>query len=177
VRGGIVPVRVALAEADQTAVPHIHRDQHALALFRRNGSLAQNHGFQVDIVVDCRKAVCHLEIHVLYDLLCDGAAVELRVTLQNRHIVQIVVKQGAFGKSEAFVEFYLLRAAFESVRGRFLIMLRRLFAHVAAAGMDHQIELSLFVFSNFDEMVAAPEGSQAERGALYVHVFGAPELF
>ena len=93
VRGGAVPVLVALSDANQAAVPHIDGDDQAFASAGGNRALAQNHGVGIDVVMNGGKVFPHRETQAPDDFIHNGLAVEKGEALGQLHIVDIVVKQ------------------------------------------------------------------------------------
>ena len=76
VGSGAVPVRVTLADADETAIAHIHGDQQLLAALCGHGALTQDHFIGVDIVVDGGELLQLCKAHAGEDDVRHGLAVE-----------------------------------------------------------------------------------------------------
>lgn len=87
-----VPIGVALADADERAITHIHRDDDALPRLRGDGPFAEDHMLDVDVVVDRLPGVDGRKPEPLEDDAPDCAAVEHGVLLAEVHIVDVVLE-------------------------------------------------------------------------------------
>ena len=86
-----VPVLIALSDAEQTAIPHIHRDNKLFAFFCRHCPFAQNHRIKVDVVVNRGDGFFHIQLYALDDVVGNSTAVQFSKCLRNTHIMQIIV--------------------------------------------------------------------------------------
>lgn len=82
-RGGKVPIRIALAGAKQAAVTHIDGDQQTLTGLCRHRTLTQNHVLHINIVVNRCKLFSHMESHPFDNGIHYRLPVQLGKTLCN----------------------------------------------------------------------------------------------
>ena len=97
-----VPLLVAFADADQTAVAHIDRDQELFSGLGGNRPLAEDHLFRIDVVVDGREFLDLRQTHAAQDHVGDRLAVERGKALRDVHIVDVILKQFPFHIGEIF---------------------------------------------------------------------------
>ena len=168
-----VPLLVAFADADQTAVAHIDRDQELFSGLGGNSPLAEEHLFRIDVVVDGREFIDLRQTHAAQDHVGDRLAVERGKALRDVHIVDVILKQFPFHIGEIFGDAFhalavqlferradlplpsrgavlgdqrvdpLLRAAAQGKLSLLLIVRADLRAEIAAAGVDNKIQCAV----------------------------------
>ena len=145
VGGGVVPLFVPFASAEERAVPHIERDDEGLPLLGGDGALAQDHLFGIDVVVDGGEAVDHSEGEGLDDCIGDGLAVEVGVALHEAHVREVLFTGGALQGGQ--------RVSCP-LGGDLLVVGGHLQSDMAAAGVDDQVAFGILVRVDLDEVVA-----------------------
>ena len=206
VGGGEVPVRIALPHAEQAPVPHIDGDEQPLPRFGGDGALPQDPGVGVDVVVDRGKLLHHVELHPLDDHVHHGLPVEHGEALDDPHVVDVLRKQvpghigqglGDAGLPGVFQPLDLLGnlllpafrlhpgderldggvvGAVERLVPRLLVVAGHLHPQAAAAGVNHQVEVSVVVPVHLDEVVAAAQRADAPFRPEQIHMAGAAQL-
>ena len=203
---GAVPVLVALAHTEQAPVPHIDGDEQLLPRLGGHSPLPQDHGVGIDIVVDGSELLLHMEFHALDDLVHHGLPVEHGEVLDDLHIVDILLKQFSRHISESlgdvglldvfqFLQFFLdlllpalcLHLGHQRLQGgiistveyliaRLLVIAGHLYTQVTAAGVDHDVEISLVVLVHLDEVVPTAQRTDAFFCPEEIHMAGTAQF-
>ena len=201
-----VPILVTLAHAEQAPVPHIDGDEQSLALFGGHSSFPQDHGVGIDIVVDGGELLLHMELHAFDDLVHHGLPVEHGEVLDDLHVVDILLKQlsghigqglGDVGLLEVFqfLQFFLdlllpalrfhsgnqrldggIVSAVEHLIARLLVIAGHLHTQVTAAGVNHDVEISLVVLVHLNEVVPTTQRTDAFFRPEEIHMAGTAQL-
>ena len=202
---GLIPVVIALADTNQTAIAHIDGNQEAFAGPGGDGAFAQNPGLEINIVMDGGEAVFHIQAQAFNQGVDHGVAIELGEALHQAHVVQVVLEVGTgnigqglrnqvlvFGAEvrDERLDFLPAPGGFELgdggikrltaflgevAPGECLVILGDFEPRVATAGVDDEIEVAVIVAVDLDEVVAAAERADAADGAGHRHGLGAPE--
>ena len=163
-RCGTVPFLIAPAGAQDHTVFHIDRDDHALTFHCADRTFSQDRRIritEIHIVVNTGKRIFRLPLHSAYDTVNDCLTVDLCKLLHHFQIVQIVFHQSS-GDTGHFIGciaalFFHLHLFLSGVQ----IIFRHFHPQMPAAGMHDQIDISVFIPIQLDEMITASQGPYA----------------
>ena len=93
---GLVPVIVALSDADQASIPHVDGDYQPFTFPCGNSAFPKYHMFCINIIMDGRKLADHMKPHSCHQFVHHGLPVVYRKLLYQLHVMDVLLKQRAF---------------------------------------------------------------------------------